>query len=156
MNQVLRLLYADQLSPIEDLFRFEEFDRQGLRDTVGRLLCGAYDSSLYDNELRIRALDKELDTTSGELKSLFQVLGKTEVDFTPEWIGEQRQQLEEQLQLLQKQVEEAERDVYVSSAQDEFTLKSQQEVYDKVQRLQEHLASVRRERDGLVLEIVDF
>jgi hypothetical protein len=155
MNQVLRLLYADQLSPIEDLFRFEEFDRQSLRDTVGRLLCGAYDSSLYDNELRIRALDKQLDTTSGELKSLFQVLGKTELDFTPEWIGEQRRQLEEQLQLLQKQIEEAERDLYVSSAQDELTLRSQQEVYDKVQRLQEHLASLRRERDGLVLEIVD-
>jgi hypothetical protein len=51
MHQILRLLYADQLSPVENLFRFEPFDSPALRDTIGRLLCGAYDSELYSNEL---------------------------------------------------------------------------------------------------------
>lgn len=36
MHQILRLLYADQLSPIEDIFRFERFDQANLRDTVGQ------------------------------------------------------------------------------------------------------------------------
>lgn len=48
MHQILRLLYADQLSPVEQLFRAVPFDRADLRDTVGRLLCGAYDSAVYE------------------------------------------------------------------------------------------------------------
>ncbi len=131
MNQVLRLLYADQLSPIENCFRFEQFDQQGLRDTVGRLLCGAYNSSLYDNEQKIRSLNKEIDTVNGELSSLFQVLGKTETDFTPEWVGEQRRSLVESLKSLQKEIEYAERGVYTSSVGDELTLRSQEEAYTR-------------------------
>ena len=53
IHQILRLLYADQLTAVESLFRFESFDQPVLRDTIGRLLCGAYDSALYDNELKI-------------------------------------------------------------------------------------------------------
>ena len=77
VHQILRLLYADQLSPIDELFRAERFDSALLRDTVGRLLCGAYDMRLYENELRLRELDKELEGISGELKSLFAVIGRT-------------------------------------------------------------------------------
>jgi hypothetical protein len=44
MNQVLRLLYADQISNVEHIFKFESFDPPLLRDTIGRLLCGAYDN----------------------------------------------------------------------------------------------------------------
>ena len=59
MHQILRLLYADQLSPVENLFRFDRFDPPTLRDAIGRLLCGAYDNELYQNELRIHAQSKE-------------------------------------------------------------------------------------------------
>ena len=44
MYQILRLLYADQLSPVENLFRFDRFDPPTLRDAIGRLLCGAYEN----------------------------------------------------------------------------------------------------------------
>lgn len=67
MHQILRLLYADQLSPIENPFRFERFDQPALRDAIGRLLCGADDSTIYDNEIRVRSLSREYDTVSAEL-----------------------------------------------------------------------------------------
>lgn len=94
MNQILRLLYADQLSPVEQIFRVMPFDRADLRDTVGRLLCGAYDSTVYDNEQRVRELDKEFDTVNGQLRSLFSVLGKADQGFTYDWIDAQRSVLE--------------------------------------------------------------
>jgi hypothetical protein len=110
MHQVLRLLYADQLSPVESLFRFEgQFDPPSLRDAVGRLLCGAFDSQLYSNELRIRELSKELDAATGELRSLFAVLGKAEQSLTLDWIAGQRRVLEEQRQAVQKEIEAAEK-----------------------------------------------
>jgi hypothetical protein len=76
VHQMLRLLYADQLSPVENLFMFEQFDRAQLRETVGRLLCGAYSNQLYKNELRLRDLNNELLAVSAELSSLIAVLGK--------------------------------------------------------------------------------
>lgn len=60
IHQVLRLLYADQLSPVEHIFKFERFDPPNLREAIGRLICGAYDNQLYQNEQRIRELSKEL------------------------------------------------------------------------------------------------
>jgi predicted ATP-dependent endonuclease of OLD family len=42
IHQLLRLLYSDQLSPVENLFKFESrFDPPALRDAIGRLLAGA-------------------------------------------------------------------------------------------------------------------
>lgn len=61
----------------------------------------------------------------------------------------------EELRLLRKQIEDAERGVYASSAHDELTLKAQQETYSGVQRLQEQIVASKRERDGLILEIAD-
>jgi hypothetical protein len=63
MHQILRLLYSNQLSPVENLFRFEsQFDRPILRDAIGRLPCRDYDPILYENEVRIRELRRALRT----------------------------------------------------------------------------------------------
>ena len=42
-HQLLRLLYADQLSPVDNLFRHEgRFDTPAIRDAVARLLAGSF------------------------------------------------------------------------------------------------------------------
>ncbi|KIZ47325.1 MULTISPECIES: ATP-binding protein [Rhodopseudomonas] len=156
IHQILRLLYADQLSPVEDLFRFESrFDPPQLRDAIGRLLCGAYEAAIYDNEVKIRELTREFDAKSGELKSLFSVLGKTGHSLTLDWIAEQRRSLEQDAVAIQAKIDAAEEALFTQSAQDELTLRNQQAVYDDVQRLQIALGTVRQERDALNLSIAD-
>ncbi|WP_084806796.1 ATP-binding protein [Bradyrhizobium sp. NAS80.1] len=62
IHQILRLLYSDQLSPVENIFRYEsKFDPPALRDAIGRLLAGAYEAALYENEVKLRELDKQFD-----------------------------------------------------------------------------------------------
>lgn len=155
MHQLLRLLYADQLSPIENLFRFERFDQPALRDAVGRLLCGAYDSTIYDNELKIRSLTRDLDAATAELKSLFTVLGKAEHNLSLDWIAGQRQKLEQERESLQQKIEAAERDALKGSAADKLTLEAQEDAYAEVQRLQTELGKAQQERDSLILAIGD-
>jgi len=104
IHQVLRLLYADQLSPVESIFKFERFDPPTLREAVGRLLCGAYDSQLYENELLIRELNREFESVSAELSSLFSVLGESQEDMTLEWIAGQRRVLKERHESLKKEI----------------------------------------------------
>jgi TolA-binding protein len=156
IHQILRLLYADQLSPVESLFKFDTvFDPPILREAIARLLCGAYESTLYENELRIRALQREFDTISGELRSLLAVIGRDDHGLTLEWIDGQRAVLEEERSTLQTKIEEAERQVFTSTADDELTLKAQEDAYDEVQRLQSELGTAWQERNALALDIAD-
>jgi hypothetical protein len=155
MHQILRLLYADQLSPVEQLFRFEPFDRADLRDTVGRLLCGAYTSALYDNDQQIRALNKEFDSISGELKSLFTVLGRSGQALTPDWIEAERNNLTKERQKLLSEIEAAEKNAYGSAVGDKLTLADQDKAYRTVQQIQSELGVARQQRDALALTIVD-
>lgn len=156
IHQILRLLYADQMSPVETLFRSEpQYDSPLIREAVGRLLCGAYDSSLYQNELRIRELQKEFDSVSGELRSLFAVIGQTGESATAEWNDARRLALEEQRRELQAEIEKAEQELYTRRADDELTLKAQERAYVEVQLLQGELGDVRQKRDQLTLEMAD-
>ena len=156
IHQILRLLYADQLSPVEDLFRFERFEQNSLRDTIGRLLCGAYDSKLYNNDQQIRILNKNLDEILGELRSLYAVFGKSN-DTSPnmEWIDASRYQLNTELQNVQVAIEEAERTVFRAENVDKLTLTAQDAAFSAVQDLQGKIGEVKNEIGSITLNITD-
>jgi hypothetical protein len=153
--QVLRLLYADQLSPVESIFKFEGFDPPPLREAVGRLLCGAYDGQLYENELLIRELNKKFDSVSAELRSLFSVLGQSEEGLTLEWIAGQRLVLTERRESLRKEIADAELRLFASEAKDKITLRAQENAYSEVQQLQEDILLLREKVDGISFAIAD-
>jgi AAA domain len=156
LHQILRALYSDQLSPVETLFRYEtRFDPPALRDAVGRLLCGSYDSRLYRNEIEIRTLTREFDASNAELKSLFAVLGKTDHSLTLVWLQAERSNLTAKQKETQEEIEAVERDIALNGGADKFSLKAQNEAYAEVQRLQTELASVQQKRDAVNLAIAD-
>lgn len=155
IHQVLRLLYADQLSPVEQIFKFEPFDPPQLRESVGRLLCGAYDGEVYNNEVRLKDLNRQFDQVQGELKSLFSVLGRTDQAHTLEWIEGERRVVQEELARLQSEVESIEKKLFSGDVDDKISMRAQEEAYAEVQRLQEQIASLRDKRDQLALTIAD-
>jgi hypothetical protein len=156
IHQILRLLYADQLTPIDELFRSERFDSALLRDTIGRLLCGAYDSRLYENELRLRELEKQFDGVNGELRSLFAIVGRTGEGLTVEWVEAERARIAEDQRRVQADIEAAERQLFSSAADtDQATRTAQDEAYSEVQRLQEELSSIKTRRDATAMEMAD-
>jgi hypothetical protein len=98
MHQVLRLLYADQLSPVDRIFKFERFDTALTRQTVGDLLCGAYDNGLYRSQLRLREAEKELATATTEWRSAIAAFSGAEHSVTLEWVQAERAILEARLE----------------------------------------------------------
>jgi hypothetical protein len=156
IHQILRLLYSDQLSPVEEVFRHDSrFDSPALRDAIGRLLAGAYEAALYDNEVKLRDLTREFDAKNAELRSLFAVLGQTEHSLTLDWLEGQRRTLQIERQELQDKIEVAERDLYATADSDRLTLQAQNNAYTEVQSLQEELGKARSERDATTLAIAD-
>ncbi|WP_066479388.1 MULTISPECIES: AAA family ATPase [unclassified Sphingomonas] len=156
INQLLRLLYADQLSPVGNLFKFQgAFDDAGLRDAVGRLLFGAHSAQYYENEQDIRRLGKELDQATGAYRSLLAVAGAAEQGFTYEWIGIQRTKLEAEAKSIGEALQSAERQMRDQPNSTTTTLRGQDSAYSEVVDLQGELGRAQAERDNLTLKIVD-
>jgi len=153
IHQTLRLMYSDQLSPVEQLFRSDPFDSANTRDTVGRLLCGAFDDELYANDLRIRDLTREFDQKAAELRSILAVLGKTDHSLTTEWLNAERARLIQERGNILTAIDVAQRTVMSSATG--LSLTSQQRAYDALKTTQAELADLRQKRDRHLLEIAD-
>jgi len=154
MHQVLRLLYADQLSPTDSLFRFEGYDPENLREAVGNLLCGAFDTAIYESQQLRRAKDRELSDVSAELRSIFKVVGGEE-SLGLGWISQKRASLLADRERLLQAIAEKEELFYSSAASDRLTLTQQKEIYNSVQKLQQELAEAQEALSAIEFEISD-
>ena len=77
MHQILRLMYVDQRTPHDEIFRNEPFDTQLTRETVGNYLCGVHSDELYSKKLELKSVEVALENAVSTLRNLFSVLGKS-------------------------------------------------------------------------------
>lgn len=89
MHQFLRVMYADQPSLHQPIFRHDTWDSALTRETVGNYISGVYDDELYSARLEKRDLEKEYGDTESELRSIFNVLAKSRQDVGTEFFGQQ-------------------------------------------------------------------
>lgn len=73
MHQLLRLLYVDQLTPIQRIFRVENFDTWQTKQAVGELLAGIGGYELYDRQIELRETSKLYDAAVSQYRSLVAV-----------------------------------------------------------------------------------
>jgi hypothetical protein len=155
IHQILRLMYADQLSPIGTLFKFEQFDPPLLRDTVGRLIFGAYEGELYANEIRARELEKELTGVSSELSAISKLLGQTGQILTPSWLDAELKKVESERTSIETQIADAELAVYEAGTRDNLSLQEQKKAYAEVQKIQTAISDIKSSIDSAKFEIAD-
>lgn len=77
INQILRLLYIDQDSPTQNLFRFETFDLPITRQAISELLLGVYDDSLYQDRLSIREAEQNYHQKKDQFDSISKIFTST-------------------------------------------------------------------------------
>lgn len=81
INQIMRLIYADQLTPGGKIFKHQDkWDSAFLRESVGELLCGIYDEQLYEARLELVVKNRSLEAHINRLRTIFQILGASEQD----------------------------------------------------------------------------
>jgi AAA domain len=86
MHQILRLIYGDQLTPIQRIFRTEIFDTWQTRQAVGELMCGIGGYELYDRQIELRTVQSQFDEISVQLRNLFKVASSYGDQILPEYI----------------------------------------------------------------------
>lgn len=104
MHQVLRLVYVDQKTPFDKLFRDDNFDALVTRRAVGDLLIGTYDANLYKLQLKRREIEKEIAQLTSQLNGISTILRDTDDPLTVSMLREamisafsQRQEVLKQL-----------------------------------------------------------
>lgn len=70
MHQMLRLLYVDQLTPIQRIFRVENFDTWQTRQAVGDLLLGIGGYNLFDKQIDLRETEQKYKEAVASFRSL--------------------------------------------------------------------------------------
>ncbi|MCK4821333.1 AAA family ATPase, partial [bacterium] len=91
IHELLRLVYCDQLTAVNHIFKHQDFDPEEMRLTVGEFLLGVDDLDLHGLRLQLREEEKELANLTGRLKATKDVL--IAADLPPE-INEIRSQIE--------------------------------------------------------------
>ncbi|MEZ9473419.1 hypothetical protein AB4211_24295 [Vibrio lentus] len=77
MHQLLRMMYVDQMTSPDRLFRFDRFDSPNKRRAIGELLIGLSDFSLYEKRVSLQKLNTLLENRVKEIKTIHQFLGGT-------------------------------------------------------------------------------
>jgi hypothetical protein len=118
MHQILRLLYLDQLSHVQSLLRDEPFDSPLTRETIGDLLLGTYDDSIYLSRFELREAEKKIEDIKYQMKHLVSILEEADQETEPALIDETISEKEEQLEKIYTALKEYDAAGEISEALD--------------------------------------
>ncbi|BDA59223.1 ATP-binding protein [Shewanella xiamenensis] len=77
MHQLLRMLYVDQMTSPDRLFKFDKFDSPSKRQAIGELLIGLSDFDLYEKRVRLQGVKLALENRIKDVKTIHSFLGGT-------------------------------------------------------------------------------
>lgn len=96
-HQILRLLFKDQLTSVDRIFKFDYFDSPLKRDTIANLLLGIYDFELYELQLMLDEKKKKLTALNSQIKAYHRILAKFGKDYSPSVIDEKISLIQDKL-----------------------------------------------------------
>lgn len=155
MHQMLRLLYADQLSPVDELFRAESYDPADLREAIGNLLVGAYDNKIYEKQKDLKSVNKKYDEVASELRSLLVILGVTASTGTKSWLDAEKKKIEDSRAQLLNEIEESEQALIRNVEQERAEIDAREPLFVILRGAQKAYDEKQSEREALLFEISD-
>lgn len=104
MHQLLRMMYVDQMTSPDRLFKFDRFDSPNKRKAIGELLIGLSDFSLYEKRVEFQRASAILDSKVKEIKTIHQFLGGS--IRTLEEVDKEIEEKEQAIMAVEKSVDE--------------------------------------------------
>lgn len=105
MHQLLRLMYVDQMTPVDRIFRFENNDSALRRQAVGDLLCGNFDARIYPAQIELREKEREYDRINQEYIALTRILSLSGDAIDLNIIESRQQDARSQIVLAQQEID---------------------------------------------------
>ena len=151
MHQVLRLCYSDQRTPATRLFRFEPFDTQNIRETVGDLICGVGGYEVFELGLELRTLQDQQSDVEARLRSLHDALSGDHALDTPDLIRAEIENLKGDSTGLQEQLDKV--DSYVEAGEVKEYLSDRKKSQDQLISQKQKLAALEEKVRSVEFEL---
>lgn len=135
MHQVLRLLFVDQESKTDHLFRSEEWDNGLTREAIAELLLGIYDNTLYNKRLLAKEINKKKADAEGELKALAKLYSGHNTDIDLKQITRLIEEKSKLLSHLDIQIKDAQQNlVYVQDESLQIEIQKKLSLLSEIKR----------------------
>jgi hypothetical protein len=155
MHQLLRLMFADQTSPPSELYRNERFSGKDVHDAIGALLCGVYDSRIYEIGISAREMEQERSEIAGRLKAIWSMLGTTDQVIGSQMLESQLKESQAELEALLGKLKAGPTvDVTTEPSSGDYDVK-RKKLSDAVRQVSQQLSHLDSERTQTAFEIED-
>ena len=153
IHEILRLVYSDQLTAVNRIFKEQSFDSDETRQTLGDLLLGIDDLDLHGLRLRLRNDEKELTTLIGRIKATEDIFASAGLTPDPLSIQSELDKIGKERAILGLKIEQLENTLPENKAVEETDKITN--VRDELKTVKQKLQKERENRDALNLEVED-
>ncbi len=144
IHQLLRLIYIDQDSPTQCLFRRENFDLPAIRLAISEMLLGIYDDSLYNDRLTLRKANKDYDEKKREFDNLNKLYSRSGNATTFEGLNKEIEKLKAELDKIQAEI---------TKTKAAKTLKIAKKSATRVEKIQKELMPLKQKLRELTTDV---
>lgn len=155
MHQVLRLLYSDQLTSVERIFRQQQPDDATTRSTVADILMGAYSDEFYSSTIRLKDAEDEFKDVQAQIRATRNRFDSSGHPLTEEWLGAEISKINSEIESISSEIFLIEQKMFSEQFDDRLTLNDQTATKSRVVALQVEMGDVSKELDRIELEIVE-
>ncbi|WP_417558248.1 AAA family ATPase [Mesoflavibacter zeaxanthinifaciens] len=147
MHQILRLLYIDQETHPQSLFRFENFDPPLTRKTISEILLGIYDDSLYSDRINLRDKSKNLELKEREYKNLINVISHSGVSANRNTIEKEIKQANDNLNKISSEIQ---------SLRDSEKVRTTKKTETNTEKIKKELISYKNQASKITTKINQY
>lgn len=141
MHQLLRLMYVDQITPVDRIFRYEANDSPIRRQAVGDLLCGVLDERIYPTQLQLRTAEREYEVLTQQFGVLNRVLTRDGESFNLDFVSARSRETSNALASVREEI---------------ATLKSQRFTVDQSPGDQSIISSLQSDLTKMNIDLADL
>lgn len=153
MHQIFRLLYIDQDTSTQSLFRFERFDPPLTREAISEILLGVYDDTLYTQRLNLKQAIKEYDEKKKEFENLNRVFGQTGNVTNIEGVQKEIENAKNELIEIEKSISELRSHQSIKTTKK--TVLNSEKVQSELSVVKNHIRNLQAHTNQFEIEIAD-
>jgi hypothetical protein len=153
MHQILRIIYCDQMTPADRIFRFEQFDSALHRRTIGDLLCGIYSNELYEKQLSLEEKNKLFESLRQKLSSIHTILGAADQELSVTKIEEDIHSLEHERVSLYNELEQCRKNDKKQQEKPDQDVETK--LRNQLSEIRQEVNALKSKKDQLEFEIAD-
>ncbi|GIT93168.1 hypothetical protein JANAI62_35480 [Jannaschia pagri] len=155
MHQILRLMYVDQTTPFQRIFRSEDFDPRDTWEAVSELLCGIGNNQLYSKRIALRESRKIESDLSTKLTNLLRATATLGENFVEGAFEAENTNLSRRRETLQKEIEDLHGADIDSSQMAKSAESERRKLYEKISKERNILVGIERKIVSLNFEVSD-